>query len=70
MPTTVTYMHMCRSLPVCHCRHTGQVGYLVMGMRNTKETFIGDTFHHSKAVVVPLPGFSQAKPMVIKYKFS
>ena len=57
-------MYVYRSLPVCH-RHTGQVGYLVMGMRNTKEASIGDTFHHPKTVAVPLPGFMQAKPMVI-----
>ena len=53
---------------VCFClinRQTGQVGYIVMGMRKVKEAFIGDTFHHPKSEIVPLPGFAQAKPMVI-----
>lgn len=37
---------------------TGQVGYVVSGMRSTKEARIGDTLHQSKTVVEPLPGNS------------
>jgi elongation factor 4 len=36
--------------------HTGQVGYVVSGMRSTKEACIGDTLYHSRSVVEPLPG--------------
>lgn len=35
---------------------TGQVGYVVTGMRSTKEARIGDTLYHSKSIVEPLPG--------------
>ncbi|KAK9925117.1 hypothetical protein M0R45_033456 [Rubus argutus] len=44
--------------------HTGQVGYVVSGMRSTKEARIGDTLHHSKSIVLPLSGFKPAKHMV------
>ncbi|KAE8021652.1 hypothetical protein FH972_007523 [Carpinus fangiana] len=44
--------------------HTGQVGYVVSGMRSTKEACIGDTLYHSQSVVEPLPGFKPAKHMV------
>lgn len=37
---------------------TGQVGYVVSGMRSTKEARVGDTLHHSKSIVEPLPGIS------------
>lgn len=40
--------------------HTGQVGYVVSGMRSTKEARIGDTLHHSKSIVLPLSGISIA----------
>lgn len=43
---------------------TGQVGYVITGMRSTKEARVGDTLHHAKSVVVPLPGFKPAKHMV------
>ncbi|XP_022991182.1 translation factor GUF1 homolog, mitochondrial isoform X1 [Cucurbita maxima] len=43
---------------------TGQVGYVVSGMRSTKEARIGDTLHQSKTVVEPLPGFKPVKHMV------
>ena len=36
---------------------TGQVGYVVSGMRSTKEARVGDTLYHAKSVVTPLPGF-------------
>ncbi|MFA6263416.1 MAG: translation elongation factor 4 [Candidatus Babeliales bacterium] len=44
--------------------YTGQVGYLVAGMKTVKEACIGDTFYHSKKPVQALPGFRPAKPMV------
>ncbi|XP_068647897.1 translation factor GUF1 homolog, mitochondrial [Aristolochia californica] len=43
---------------------TGQVGYVVSGMRSTKEARIGDTLYHAKSIVDPLPGFKPAKHMV------
>jgi translation elongation factor EF-4 len=44
--------------------YSGQVGYVVLGMKTTKEAFIGDTLHHVKCPVEPLPGFRKAKSMV------
>ncbi|CAN6574816.1 unnamed protein product [Malus baccata var. baccata] len=44
--------------------HTGQVGYVVTGMRSTKEARIGDTLYHNRTTVEPLPGFKAAKHMV------
>ncbi len=44
--------------------YTGQVGYLILGMRSTREARVGDTFHLSNQEVTPLPGFKPAKPMV------
>jgi elongation factor 4 len=35
---------------------TGQVGYIVTGMRSTHEARIGDTLHHVNTSVQPLPG--------------
>ncbi|XP_057541000.1 translation factor GUF1 homolog, mitochondrial isoform X2 [Amaranthus tricolor] len=43
---------------------TGQVGYMVSGMRSTKEARVGDTLFHVRSVVEPLPGFKPAKHMV------
>lgn len=37
---------------------TGQVGYVVSGMRSTKEARVGDTLFHTRSVVEPLPGIS------------
>lgn len=37
---------------------TGQVGYIVSGMRSTKEARVGDTLHHAKSTVTPLSGFA------------
>lgn len=36
---------------------TGQVGYVTLGMYNTKEALIGDTFMNPGSSVIPLPGF-------------
>nr|ATG71176.1 small GTP-binding protein [Callitropsis nootkatensis] len=43
---------------------TGQVGYIISGMRSTTEARVGDTLHHVRSVVQPLPGFKPAKHMV------
>ncbi|CAM6084063.1 unnamed protein product [Calypogeia fissa] len=43
---------------------TGQVGYVVTGMRTTKEARVGDTLHHARLPVETLPGFRPAKHMV------
>ncbi|CAN0857682.1 Translation factor GUF1 homolog, mitochondrial [Linum grandiflorum] len=43
---------------------TGQVGYVVTGMRSTKEARIGDTLFHTKSILKPLPGFKPVKHMV------
>ncbi len=44
--------------------YTGQVGYIIAGMKTVKEARIGDTFFHKKYPVEPLPGFKPAKSMV------
>ncbi|MBD3273627.1 elongation factor 4 [Candidatus Dependentiae bacterium] len=44
--------------------YTGQVGFLIAGMKTVKEARVGDTFYHSKNPVKPLPGFKPAKSMV------
>ena len=52
---------------------TGQVGYVIAGMRSTRQALMGDTlFHHHKrggeaaeaAMPAPLPGFEKAKSML------
>ncbi len=43
---------------------TGQVGYIITGMRNVKEAMIGDTFYQKGHPVEALPGFKEPKPMV------
>ncbi|KAF7830782.1 translation factor GUF1-like protein, mitochondrial [Senna tora] len=43
---------------------TGQVGYVVSGMRSTKEARVGDTLFHTRTIIEPLPGFKPAKHMV------
>ncbi|WCJ20801.1 hypothetical protein M5689_003006 [Euphorbia peplus] len=43
---------------------TGQVGYVVSGMRSTKEARVGDTLYHHRSTVEALPGFKAAKHMV------
>lgn len=44
--------------------YAGQVGYLITGMKTTKEARVGDTIYHTKKPVKPFPGFKPAKPMV------
>ena len=43
---------------------TGQVGYVITGMKTTKSAQIGDTWHLAKQAVETLPGFKPAKSMV------
>ena len=43
---------------------TRQVGYVVTGMHSTKVARMGDTLHHVRSVIQPLPGFKAAKHMV------
>ncbi|XP_042021505.1 translation factor GUF1 homolog, mitochondrial-like [Salvia splendens] len=43
---------------------TGQVGYVVSGMRSTQEARVGDTLYQTKSTVEPLPGFKPVKHMV------
>lgn len=44
--------------------YTGQVGYLIAGMKTVKEARVGDTFYRAKYPVQALPGFKPAKSMV------
>eukprot|EP00963_Diacronema_lutheri_P005099 scaffold373_cov350-Pavlova_lutheri.AAC.40 len=44
--------------------YTGQVGYVIMGMKTVTAARVGDTYAHEKSDVEPLPGFKQSKPMV------
>lgn len=43
---------------------TGQVGYLLTGMKDTRAARVGDTWHLAKKPVPPLPGFKDPKSMV------
>ena len=45
-------------------RFAGQVGFVVCGIRNSKDAQIGDTFFHPDAPVEPLKGFKPMRPMV------
>lgn len=42
----------------------GQVGYIIPGMKTSKEAQIGDTLHKSGEQVEHFPGFRPAKPVV------
>jgi translation factor GUF1, mitochondrial len=44
--------------------YTGQVGFLIAGMKTVKEARVGDTLCHLGNAVEPLPGFKPAKSMV------
>ncbi|KAK6464031.1 P-loop containing nucleoside triphosphate hydrolase protein [Scheffersomyces coipomensis] len=45
---------------------SGQVGYIVLGMKNPREALVGDTFfqYGFHEGLTPLPGFEEPKPMV------
>ncbi|NQT25165.1 elongation factor 4 [candidate division KSB1 bacterium] len=48
----------------------GEVGYLIAGMKNLKDTKVGDTLTlEGKTTVEPLPGFREPKPMVFSGLF-
>ena len=44
--------------------YSGQVGYVITGMKTVKEARVGDTVYHTKKPVTPFPGFKPAKPVV------
>ncbi|MCK4499563.1 translation elongation factor 4 [Candidatus Babeliales bacterium] len=46
------------------CLYTGQVGYLITGMKDVRDARIGDTLYHTSKPVKSLPGFKPAKAMV------
>lgn len=50
---------------------TGQVGYVISGMRSTKEARIGDTIYHSRSAVdmEPLPGKAGLLPPFFGNRF-
>ena len=50
--------------------HTGQVGYVILGIKTTKAARVGDTLHLHKRPVEPLPGFRPAKSMVFAGAFA
>ena len=43
---------------------TGQVGYVLTGIKDTRGARVGDTWHLTKRPVPPLPGFREPKSMV------
>lgn len=43
---------------------TGQVGYIILGMKNSQESYIGDTFYHVGKNVEPLPKFKEFNPTI------
>jgi translation elongation factor EF-4 len=43
---------------------TGQVGYVITGMKSTRSARVGDTWHLVKQPVEMLPGFKPTKSMV------
>ena len=47
-----------------HSLQAGQVGYVILGMKDTKEAKVGDTFFHKGVPVEPMPGFKDVQPMV------
>ncbi len=43
---------------------TGEIGYIVTGVKDIRKTRVGDTITHQGQVVEGLPGYSTPKPMV------
>jgi len=44
---------------------SGEVGYIIAGIKQVRDAKVGDTVTHAKnPVALPLPGFKEAKPMV------
>ncbi|KAI9099738.1 hypothetical protein DFS34DRAFT_615772 [Phlyctochytrium arcticum] len=44
--------------------HAGHVGYVILGMKTTRDAHIGDTFYKAGEKVEAFPGFQPAKSMV------
>ncbi|TPX69927.1 hypothetical protein SpCBS45565_g02086 [Spizellomyces sp. 'palustris'] len=44
--------------------HAGHVGYVILGMKTTRDAQIGDTFYKEGSPVKAFPGFQPAKSMV------
>lgn len=44
--------------------YSGDVGYIIAGMKTTTEAKVGDTFYREHSPVQALPGFQEAKSMV------
>ena len=56
---------LCPQMVPTGALYTGQVGYVVTGLKSTKAVRVGDTWHAHKATdVAPLPGFKPAKAMM------
>lgn len=49
---------------IMNALYTGQVGYLIAGMKTVREARVGDTLFHVGKPVELLPGFKPAKSMV------
>ncbi len=47
------------------CLNTGEVGYVIAGVKEVADTKVGDTITHALSPAAePLPGYKEAKPMV------
>ncbi|KAG5519077.1 hypothetical protein PMAC_002163 [Pneumocystis sp. 'macacae'] len=55
---------MCPDRVATRFLKAGQVGYVILGMKNDEESHIGDTFCHVGKEVIPLPKFEESKPTV------
>lgn len=43
---------------------TGEIGYIITGIKNIKDCRVGDTIMHEGKIVEPLAGYNTPKPMV------
>ncbi len=50
--------------PDARALRKGQIGYLVCGMKDVQQAFLGDTFHHTGTPMEPLESFKPLKSMV------
>ncbi len=46
------------------CLYAGEVGFIAAGIKEVRDAKIGDTITEANAVVEPLPGFKEIKPVV------
>ncbi|CAD6583124.1 MAG: Translation factor guf1 mitochondrial [Cyphobasidiales sp. Tagirdzhanova-0007] len=51
-------------VPISESLNTGQVGYVMCGMKDPADAFLGDTFHRSGFPTAALEDFKPQKPMV------